>query len=207
MTCPVGEDMTQTEIKIPVNKIEVLNTKLRNPCATLQQIGDKYGLSRERIRQILEPYNLPAGRSIRGLYSRTCPSCGGEKNEGAKICSKCLRRNGYARLIPIACEVCGKIVYRSEKNVIWKIKNKKQEHFWCSNKCKGRWLGNNYHPQPKYDWDKVIGLYRDNYTAKEIEQMTGTPMQTIYTMIPYFRKKGIIINHINRGSTKVKVNA
>lgn len=45
----------------PTNK-KVIKIRKENPCATLQQIGDEVGVSRERVRQILSRAKLPTAR-------------------------------------------------------------------------------------------------------------------------------------------------
>ena len=42
----------------PIRK-KVIRIRMANPCATLQQIGDEVGVSRERVRQILSRAKLP----------------------------------------------------------------------------------------------------------------------------------------------------
>lgn len=81
--------MSLKRLNLGINKIDVLNTKVNNPCATLQEIGDKYGVTRERIRQILEPYNLPTGRTIKYMTAHVCPICGEPKSLYSKTCIDC----------------------------------------------------------------------------------------------------------------------
>ena len=79
----------------------VIETRKRNPCATLQQIGDKFGVSRERIRQILEPYGFPKGITIRRKvagHSPICPICGGKKVQNAKFCRSCYHEQHWVTL-------------------------------------------------------------------------------------------------------------
>lgn len=139
-----------------VNLQAVVETRMRNPCATLQQMGDKYGVSREWIRQMLEPFNFPTGISQRILVSHTCPNCGGSKGYRAKLCLKC-----YTKIhnIQLACSKCEQLFTRNLSEVIFqenvdpdKRPNKKPRQFWfCSHKCGGKWIGKHYgfgiHPE------------------------------------------------------------
>ena len=52
----------------------VIQERTAYPCATLQQIADKYGITKERVRQILASANLATRHRKPGYI---CNNCGG----------------------------------------------------------------------------------------------------------------------------------
>lgn len=55
---------------------QVIELRVNNPLATLQQIGDICQITRERVRQILESEGLPSGKKLRRYISAgQCPWC------------------------------------------------------------------------------------------------------------------------------------
>jgi len=137
--------------------LDVVETKLRNPCATLQQIADKYKVTRERIRQILEPYNLPTGNSMRAYKPRVCPECGHKiTNSKSKRCGKCYLKE---HRVTLACDMCGKLFTRHLSEVIYqenapaekRPNGKPRRNWFCSRHCLGVWRGKHYgfraHPE------------------------------------------------------------
>lgn len=73
--------------------------KMRRDGASLQAIGDRYGVSRERIRQIVVENYPEVTRAVadgREEYSRQlriCPDCGGTKAVSAQRCRPCRVRH------------------------------------------------------------------------------------------------------------------
>jgi hypothetical protein len=53
----------------------VIDYRVANPKATLQQIGDTFGLSRERIRQILKMSGVPTRSTANKQMSVLCANC------------------------------------------------------------------------------------------------------------------------------------
>ncbi len=123
-----------------VYRIDVIKTKVLNPCATLQQIGDKYGITKERIRQIIKPLKLPTGQHARSSHDYICPQCGSKKSYGSKLCRKC----ASPQYIPLACEVCGKVVYRNKKHYLYNITKGNYQHQYYSKQCQGRYTAETY---------------------------------------------------------------
>ena len=124
-----------------IDRAEVVQTKARNPCATLQQIGDKYGVTRERVRQILEPYNMPTGLSIRVAFKRKCPECGGIKLAESRVCPKCHEHIHY---IPLVCDYCGGLFYRQRGKVLARLGKRQYNHVFCGRPCQGKWWAENH---------------------------------------------------------------
>ena len=114
--------------------------KLRNdtPCLTLQQIGDKLGITRERVRQIL----LNQGKDTKHYIHKNiyeCLECGTTiMGNSHYFCSNTCR-NKYKN-IPLICEQCGILFYRTEAQLLHSIK-RGQKHIYCSRKCFGHVIG------------------------------------------------------------------
>lgn len=165
---------------------EVVEYRKKNPCLTLQQVGDHFSRSRERIRQILFE-NGERTTNIR--YGKTvviCPNCGGRKSRNGKFCQQCDRQN---RKIPISCPICGNIFMRSQADTLFRITRQNRQHFFCSEKCNGSYSGRHYgfgaHPgtinrKQKWDYTKVYEL-RDatNWGCQKLSQALGIPSSTI----------------------------
>lgn len=113
--------------------------RIANPELTLDQIGDTFNVTRERIRQVLVGLELPtkAKRHIRWV---PCPNCG-KPIHHRRFCSmECL--SAYC-LIEVSCEVCGESILRNRKERTYRRDNG-YEHTFCSKVCQGKWLGTNY---------------------------------------------------------------
>lgn len=125
---------------------DVLVMRQKNPCATLQEIGDRFGVTRERIRQILTENNLPTRHFVQNQY--ICLNCRQpfkRPHKGHLFCSlKC--RHDYA-YIKIACTWCGKLNEYHAKTMLWKIQNNplaRGKASFCDKHCQGKWLAANY---------------------------------------------------------------
>jgi uncharacterized protein (DUF433 family) len=70
--------------------------EMRRDGASLQAIGERYGVTRERIRQIVvDNYpditlKMAQDRKQESIRLRTCPECGGRKSISANKCHACL---------------------------------------------------------------------------------------------------------------------
>lgn len=176
---------------------QVKELRAKYPCYTLQSLANIAGVSKERVRQILASENLDT-RHV-AAYCRYCNAP--LVNKSNDYCSpECQYKDTH---IQISCSECGKLfwVYKSK----FKYEEiKRGRKFWfCSNDCKGRWFGENHGWPKKYDSIKILMLYLENYTARQIKAMTGSSIDNIYNTIYLLRKKGLIIPHKNIGRTKL----
>ena len=115
-----------------------------NPCATLQEMGNRLGVSRERIRQMLNKMELPT-RHYTDKKMVGCLECGNPIEEGKKFCDrKC--QNAYNKIL-VTCNQCGKLIERIPSVVIFterRVRMGYKGNFYCDRKCFGRWFGENY---------------------------------------------------------------
>lgn len=78
-----------------------------NPCMTLQQVGDYYGITRERVRQILRAQGATHSRPTRSA-TWLCIACQKPSTRWRKtgLCKEC--RSG----VQAVCSGCGKLFRR-----------------------------------------------------------------------------------------------
>ncbi len=113
----------------------VIQIRQANPCATLQDIGNKVGITRERVRQILQTAQLDTYH-YRPTY--ICNQCGEpisrERATKNKLyCSSdCLKQSSR---ITLPCSYCGTLVTRKVSDFICHKKN----HVFCNRHCFGKW--------------------------------------------------------------------
>lgn len=113
--------------------------RINNPCATLQEIGDKFDISRERVRQILKSEELPTKNVSHGIKN-ICPQCGNEFPRWPKKihCSrKCYEQSTQ---IELACDECGILFTRNTKLFIICLNEREYVHTFCGKQCQGKWL-------------------------------------------------------------------
>jgi hypothetical protein len=117
---------------------KIIKYRKENPCLTLTVIADKFELSRERIRQIVDR----AGVKTRHIRKQTdiCPECGEHKSFEAILCWECFKRNHN---VTLQCFVCEKVFKRHQSDVIKRANTTGQVHFFCSKHCFGVWFGKN----------------------------------------------------------------
>lgn len=126
---------------------------------SMQQVGSKEWSMTEDLalcgiaRLLVAVFGLPYGKSEELVFRRLglpvpitkrfCADCGKPislKNKTV-YCQKCYTPHTY---IELACPVCERLFKRRASEVIWYINKVGQEHFFCSGRCKGKWLGVHY---------------------------------------------------------------
>jgi hypothetical protein len=114
---------------------KILDFRKKNPCLPLRVIGDHYGISKQRIDQIIRRNNLKIEKP-----KRYCAQCNSVlPSRLSKYCSReCL---SDSRRIAVQCEECGKIFFRRTVEVVRRIGEKGYSHIHCSYKCHGTWAG------------------------------------------------------------------
>ena len=119
---------------IKVGNAELVEDRVRNPCATLKELAKPFGATRQALSLRLQKRGLPT-RSFRfklTAIKKVCPRCGGKKEYNSQHCFKCYHELCW---VPVACDICGKIRYLPQSYLFYRI-SKGQKHFYCSNKCK-----------------------------------------------------------------------
>lgn len=124
-----------------ISKEQVGLARIYRPYATLQEIGNDFRVTRERIRQILASLHLPTRHiALRWQRMKPCLNCG--ELTLNKFCShECL--NAHYRTM-VVCGVCGKEFPQRIKDRDYRKNHRGYQHTFCSNQCQGKWLGTNY---------------------------------------------------------------
>ena len=175
----------------------VVTIRKKNPCATLAQIGDKVGISRERVRQILKS----EGGKTRHLdikHQYYCLNCAkvfkSYSSKNPKWCSL-LCRHEYS-CIPVTCNICGKLFRKKQSALVAQSNDSRYRgNDYCSRKCFGVWVGKNIGILPSggrkriYNYVLVEKLYLDNMSYKDMSQIVGCSTGVLGLIIHKLRKE------------------
>jgi hypothetical protein len=139
--------------------------------STLQEIGDTYSITRERVRQIGAIAGVPSRTKVnareRQAIRDNAPECTVEhcSNKVKVIEFPSLRYSAYGRcadhgrdVVLITCAECGKESERERYNAYTdhriktnSFRTKPQENWFCNNICQGKFIGREYgfiaHPE------------------------------------------------------------
>lgn len=112
-----------------------------NPDAKVSVLAKQMGISRQRAHQLLRKMGLPTKRT-----PGTCAFCGKPVPRGRKFCNRSCFRGSMSifvskRLVPVVCANCGKRYELNLTQYTRKVKRNPMGLFFCSNKCKGQYLG------------------------------------------------------------------
>ena len=116
----------------------------KSPCMTLQAIGDKCGVSKERVRQILQS----EGMETKHLDTKTkyyCSRCGkrikgtSTRKDGTKVprqlCQNCYDEWHHTK---VTCSVCGKEFEMRTGVLMTRLRRSKSKQIICSSACRGK---------------------------------------------------------------------
>ena len=158
----------------------VVQMRIDNPGATLQYIGDKIGVSKQRVHRILREHDLQTRHySQKQLFE--CPVCG--KISSHKFCSiECQKK--WHQII-VECSNCGKLFTRSESELLGHYRNS----LFCSRECFGKWISERYgfkaHPEncgrhKQWDYSLVSKTRLETgYGARRLSRLLNIPDGTI----------------------------
>ena len=176
----------------------IIATRDRNPCATLQQIADKYDITRERVRQVL----ASEGRATKAIRlpnpNYICPYCGGVKSWVSAQCENCQEaERAKVRWVTLICDQCGGTFERRQSEVLIRAKLRGyQGRIFCSKRCQGVYTAEHYgigapnNPihktvfptgrPPKWDYGELYRL-RDltGWGAIRLSRALGIPEGTV----------------------------
>lgn len=174
-------------------KVNIIRARRNNPCASLKGIGVRYGISRERVRQVLSE----AGKQT-SSYRQTylCNQCGKDIGTQEKLFCNRQCRYDYTH-IDIACSYCGKLREYQAKHIIWEIKHglHSSDIFFCSKNCQGHWAAEKHgfiaHPEnggrgrnKKWDYDKVYQARDETgFGGTKLSRLLSIPESTIYMIL------------------------
>ena len=117
---------------------EIVKYKLVNPTATLQSIGQIYGITRERVRQILNEQGVSTHRLKKNYGTCKCGKLIPHARD--KFCSReCFRKSFY---VQIKCNNCGIMFPRTLKRILKCTPERGYTYgnFYCSRQCSGAYL-------------------------------------------------------------------
>lgn len=160
----------------------VLEMRTKNPCATLQTIGDKVGVSRERVRQILKRDGLKTkATSKRKVY--LCLNCGKELDgQRKKFCSRtCQYEYGHPL---VECVECHKLFRVRIAQLL------RYERSFCSRECHGRWMGKKFGKgKDTKHYRSISDLYLQGVPYKSISEQLNIPYTTILSVMRILHTK------------------
>jgi len=124
------------------------------PCASLQDIADKVGLTRERVRQILEKNNK---KTKHFKQSYICNNCGKKYTPDYKeffginklFCTKKCRKEYNYKLhhVTVQCTTCGKDKEIKLSQFLYHCERSDKLIFFCDKKCQALWMVGNRKPR------------------------------------------------------------
>jgi len=150
--------------KYVAQRARIVEMREKNQCATLQQIGDKFGLSRERVRQILKGEH--SSTKHYGYGSRTyCSQCGGRIHPSNRSgwCQKCYHSKAWTL---VECEVCGTMFSKRVSELASRARTGRSFPRFCGRRCLGRATAKAYgfKPLSQETIEKVALLVGSGYS-------------------------------------------
>ena len=128
------------------NKQRVLDIRKKDPMRKAIDIAIELGISRERVRQLLNQLGLPTNlQNPKQIY--LCRNCGHRirfSQRVSMLCFICRTRTLYQEL---TCDVCGKRFPR-RNSVVTAAKKRGYQRTFCSAECNGRYNGTHFGFQP-----------------------------------------------------------
>jgi DNA-directed RNA polymerase subunit RPC12/RpoP len=122
----------------------VIKLREKSPCMTLQAIGDRCGVSRERVRQILKSEGMET-KHFDTRVKYYCTRCGKRildpytRNNGAKTPRKlCLLCSHEVHHVKVICSICGKDFEIKTSALLDRVNRAKGGGLYCSVACSGK---------------------------------------------------------------------
>ena len=111
---------------------QVIQLKKENPQYTLQQIGDQIGITRERVRQILNTESLPTHHLT---PPKRCRQCKKPINKAGNRIFCSLACKSLSRRIKLVCETCHIEFYRLKGINNFRTEKTGLKHQYCCLGC------------------------------------------------------------------------
>ncbi len=120
---------------------EAIALRRKYPCMTLEVIGAKCGVTRERVRQVLSAEGLETVALHKHYH--ICPECHCKVfAKWRTFCSPtCHWRYHH---VTVQCSNCGALRVRLASHIEVAARRGFAAHFFCNKFCHGQWLGKNY---------------------------------------------------------------
>ncbi len=174
---------------------ELIAFKLKNPCLTLEQIGHKYNISRQRVDQILFSVDIHVGK--RRKPRPLCLNCGKPcKEVRAVYCSeKC---HSEQHRVTVFCTTCGKPISKTISQIIRGCNDSRYRgNFFCDKHCSGadagkkygfgshrKNIGEGHRFKRKYEYGTLIEEYKSSgITKTAFAKSKGIPASTVYGIL------------------------
>ena len=175
-----------------------------NPCLSGQKLGDKLGISRERVRQILNEYGIHLSQRRQRPLCRLCyqPLSRDATLDTCPNCRKALQ------MVLLPCDSCGKLLERRFQEASQSLTSPRYKgHFFHSRLCYGKWFAANYgfkspheteaqrecytirRPcRRKWDWDAIWQKHLETgYGNIRLSRMLGIHHRTIENILKHKR--------------------
>ena len=127
--------MSNLYVRIRNSKIAQWATD--NPCSSLQEIGDYYGITRERVRQILQKQGVHKQRAFAPYAGPVCSECAKRMPQAKAdepLCRKC-----RGMMFTMICTGCGEPFERSRRMILfaqrYQVKAYRGTAVYCTRAC------------------------------------------------------------------------
>ena len=181
--------------RVASSRVAIVTFRSEHPAATLKIIGQAFGLTRERVRQVLKR----AGVATRGVTVRRtvpcyeCARChrtfrpyaslrlriAAGRSQPPTYCPQCYHET---RRVQVPCDECGAPVVRAVSNIIWKSRGEspaaRRYHgrFFCNGVCRGRYMGKHY------------GWGSPEHPIQLLVDKTCLDCGTLFTSVPWAKR-------------------
>ncbi len=119
-------------------RVPIIQERKDGPYLTLQQIAAKFGISRQRVEQILKQEGLPTKR----LYLKhPCKQCGNEIPLNQKFCNRKCHRE-FCK-ITLVCNECETVFKRRRSDALGTLRKPRTlgapvKLWFCTKQCQGK---------------------------------------------------------------------
>jgi hypothetical protein len=138
---------------------DIVAMRRADPYLTLQAIATEFGVSRERIRQILSAEGVTTTAVVR--YKYICNGCGKPTSRAHRAAAEPMHKGCRYRYntVNVSCAQCG-VRFRTTRGMYErKLQHRhgyKTQRWFCDRRCNGRFIGLHFGRRRKFqDGDQV----------------------------------------------------